>query len=379
MARWLPLLLGAALWTACDGDDDDDTTEEAADDDTTPVLDDPAVTAVSPSSGPPEGGYPANVYGTYFTTADDMQITFGERVATIQECADTSCTVTVPAAGEEEGEVDVTVTNSNGEGTLEDGFTYELNLQELTTYVVYLARQEYAYPDAYTPPPTSTVYGRGWLIEPMELDVPRQVLWGNQLPTLGNCTMFDRNTGWTEVEWSSLSGGSELTLSGPATWYLDRYWSYYKLDDGDVADWSSGIYSLEVPGGDDLPADVVTDALFTPPVFTTVPAMDPTEISPASFQAGVTLTIAGECETAAVALDLYYPGSPYLEYEETVLCVFPGAGQHTIAGAYTSLFPEAAAAITHVECYSEVFTETGSGAMMSGIGRSIISGVMYIQ
>ncbi len=62
-----------------------------------------------------------------------------------------------------------------------------------------------------------------------------------------------------------------------------------------------------------------------------------------------------------------------------MLCLFPGAGQHTIPGAFTSLFPEAAAAITHVECFAEVLTETGSGAMMSGVGRSIISGVMYIQ
>ena len=257
------------------------------------------VTAVSPSSGPPEGGYPATVYGTYFTEASDMQISFDERVAAIQECADTSCIVTVPAA-EEEGDVDVTVVNSNGEGTLDDGFTYELDLEELTTYVVYLARLEYAYPDAYTPPPTSVVYGRGWLVEPMEIDVPREVLWGGQLPTMGNCVMFDRDTGWTDPDWSSLSGGSEITLSGPATWYLDRYWSYYKLDDGDVADWSSGVYSLDVPGGDDLPPDVVTDALFTPPVFTTVPAMDPSEISPATFQAGVTLTVAGECDQTRV-------------------------------------------------------------------------------
>ncbi len=373
---WLLVALLAAGCTATQVDDDDDTTT-TDDDDSTPTGE-VTITAVSPSSGAPEGGYPADVYGTYFTTAEDMQIAFGERTAAVQECVDNRCTVTVPAAGED-GPVDVTVVNSIGEGELEDGFTYELDLDELTTYVVYLARLEYAYPDAYTPPTSSVVYGRGWLVEPMELDVPRQVLWGNQLPTLGNCTMFDRNTDWVDAEWNALSGGDELILSGPATWQLDRYWSYYTLDDGDVANWSSGVYTLDVPGGGDLPPDVVEEGLYAPAAFTTVPAMDPETTTPAAFQAGVTLAIQGECETAAVALDVYYPGSPYLEYEETLLCLFPGVGQHTIPGAFTSLFPGAAAAITHVECYSELTTETGSGAMMSGIGRSIISGVMYIQ
>lgn len=379
-ARWVTVGWALAMLLAgCGADeyDDDDDTTAGDDDDSTPTGN-VTITAVSPSSGAPEGGYPADVYGTYFTTAVDTQIFFGDRAATIQECADNRCTVTVPAA-EEEGEVDVTVVNSIGEGELEDGFTYTLDMDELTTYFVELVRVEYAYPDVYTPPPSPEVWARGYTFEPTELNIPRQVLWGNQLPTMGNCVMFDKNTDWAEPDWDLVHAGSEITLSGPSTYILDRYWGYYKLDDAPIEDWVSGMFTLDIPGGDDLPPDVITEALYTPPAFTTYPAMDPGEMSLSTFNMGVTVSIQGECDSSVVALDVYYTGNPYLIYEETILCLFPGVGEHTVPGAFTSLFPGTAGVITHIECFNEILTEAGSGAIASGVGRAIISGVILIQ
>src|SRR5207247_1849112 len=72
----------------------------------------PAVTGVSPSSGPAAGGIVVTVSGTNFdpTPANNL-VKFGSATATVQGCSPsgTQCTVTSPA-GAAGATVDVTVT-----------------------------------------------------------------------------------------------------------------------------------------------------------------------------------------------------------------------------------------------------------------------------
>jgi hypothetical protein len=71
----------------------------------------PAVTSISPTSGPSTGGTPVTITGTGFDTASGgTSVAFGSTAATGVTCASTtSCTATSPAGS---GTVDVTVTAS---------------------------------------------------------------------------------------------------------------------------------------------------------------------------------------------------------------------------------------------------------------------------
>ena len=70
----------------------------------------PAVTSISPASGPAAGGTVVTVTGTSLSAATG--VTFGGTPATSFSCTATSCTATAPA--EAAGTVDVTVTTAGG-------------------------------------------------------------------------------------------------------------------------------------------------------------------------------------------------------------------------------------------------------------------------
>jgi len=84
----------------------------------------PAITAISPASGPEAGGTTVTITGSGFaTTAADNTVTFGAVNATVVSGTSTSLTVTAPAGI---GVVDVTVNTSNGTSATStaDQFTY---------------------------------------------------------------------------------------------------------------------------------------------------------------------------------------------------------------------------------------------------------------
>jgi hypothetical protein len=81
----------------------------------------PTITSVSPSSGTTAGGTAVTITGTGFVSG--AAVTFGSVVASnVTVVSSTSITATTPAHAT--GAVNVVVTDSNGSGTLANGFTY---------------------------------------------------------------------------------------------------------------------------------------------------------------------------------------------------------------------------------------------------------------
>jgi hypothetical protein len=83
----------------------------------------PTVTAITPQDGAVSGGTSVTINGTGFTTTPDTAVTFNGAAASsvmVFNSTTLACLTPVHAAGV----VDVTVTNSNGSGTLPGGFTY---------------------------------------------------------------------------------------------------------------------------------------------------------------------------------------------------------------------------------------------------------------
>jgi hypothetical protein len=81
----------------------------------------PAITAVSPSSGPTAGGTSVTITGSGFTGA--VAVNFGNGQATYTVNSDTQVTVTVPA-GAATGPVDVTILGPNGPNPIGSIYTY---------------------------------------------------------------------------------------------------------------------------------------------------------------------------------------------------------------------------------------------------------------
>ncbi len=83
----------------------------------------PVVTDVVPPEGPASGNTSVYVYGSNFTSSFDTTVVFGGlNAANINVIDYGTLTCSTPAHGA--GVVDVTVQNTNGSGTLVDGFTY---------------------------------------------------------------------------------------------------------------------------------------------------------------------------------------------------------------------------------------------------------------
>jgi hypothetical protein len=83
----------------------------------------PTIISVTPLEGPIAGGTNVTLAGANYTTTPDTTVTFGGTAATnvvVVNATLITCTTPAHAAGA----VDVTVTNSNGSGTLPGGFTY---------------------------------------------------------------------------------------------------------------------------------------------------------------------------------------------------------------------------------------------------------------
>ncbi len=79
---------------------------------------------VVPDSGPVAGGTAVTISGAGFTTVQDTTVRFGAATASITEIADSATIVCVTPEVAAAGSVDVTVTSSNGQAVLADGFLY---------------------------------------------------------------------------------------------------------------------------------------------------------------------------------------------------------------------------------------------------------------
>jgi hypothetical protein len=86
----------------------------------------PTVSAVSPQHGSVAGGTAVTITGSNFTSTPDTTVTFGG-VAAVNVVVVNSVAITCETPANAAGPADVTVTNSNGSGTLPGGFTYHNN------------------------------------------------------------------------------------------------------------------------------------------------------------------------------------------------------------------------------------------------------------
>ncbi|HAK94622.1 MAG TPA: hypothetical protein DCM87_06375 [Planctomycetes bacterium] len=82
------------------------------------------IDAVVPDNGPVAGGTTVTISGAGFTTLQDTTVRFGAATASITELPDSGTIVCVTPAAAAAGSVDVTVTSSNGQAVLADGFLY---------------------------------------------------------------------------------------------------------------------------------------------------------------------------------------------------------------------------------------------------------------
>jgi len=83
----------------------------------------PIVSSVDPDNGPVAGGTAVTISGDYFTDTADTTVTFDGISAGDLVVVDVN-TITCTTPAHVSGAVDVTVTNSNGSGTLVSGFNY---------------------------------------------------------------------------------------------------------------------------------------------------------------------------------------------------------------------------------------------------------------
>ncbi len=393
-ATALALLLAFGVWgAACQlgfpGDDDVSSDDDASSDDDDASSDDDVgddddftpsgtvqVSAVSPNVGIVNGGYPARVFGANFTTVQDTNIYFAGAVAPVTECVNNECTVTVPAASGP-GAVNVTVENSNGVGILEDGFTYEDDLSDLTTYTVELTRFEHLYPEAYgDPPPDSYVASIAYFFTPMEMDSYAQLSWGNLLPAPGNCITYTYPTDWGSTSISPYDAGTSVSLQGPSNLTLPSVKHYYLYESTNLADYQPGAYTLTIPGGADLAAENLSSALVVPPVTQPQPSLAPGHISPAQLSGGLQVNVQGSCAPAVINVNVHDDTGAYWE---SVLCHFNSGQGMVVPGTYLTGYSTAMAFVVEPECYVVTEVPAASGAMVVGIGRSVASGIMYLD
>lgn len=96
----------------------------------------PAVTSVSPASGPTAGGNPAWVFGSGFSK--DLAIQIGGASATVTEIKGTTqARVLIPAGAA--GKADVTATTSSGQGVLPGGYVYTDDQGQAATQILSIA------------------------------------------------------------------------------------------------------------------------------------------------------------------------------------------------------------------------------------------------
>jgi expansin (peptidoglycan-binding protein) len=348
-------LMASSCGEQYQGDDDD----SASDDDDDDVADDddtsgpgPDISSVSPSSGGLAGNYTINVYGANFTDESDTTIYFNDAQLELLGCGPAQCTAMVPVAGNE-GSVTVRMFNSNGEDSLENGFTYVEDMSGLTSYFAIMDRVEYLYPDIYKPPPTSEFYIQ-----------------------VGFCDMVDLNNS-EGVSAAFLDGGESVTLSGLETDYeipLDDY--YYLLEGMDIfTDYVAGDYTLLIDGGDDLNPEQVEDCVTAPEAVTVAPPLQAEYVSLATFQAGSEITVTGTCDKSIVRIDIYPEASGY-SYDQSILCHYAGAGTLALPATYTANVSGASILVVNVACTNVTTNIIASGAQMTGIGRHLASGAI---
>ena len=362
------------------GDDDDDDNagdddDDAGDDDFTPSGN-VQVSAVSPNVGIIDGGYPVRVFGSNFTTAQDTNVYFGGVVAPVNECVSSECTVTVPPTSSA-GPVTVTVENSNGLGLLEDAFTYEEDLSGLTTYTVSMTRFEYMYPEAYgDPPPDSYMFAIAYFFTPMEMDSYAQLSWGSLLPAPGNCVTYTYPTDWGSTSVSPLDAGGAITLQGASTLSLPSVKHYYLYESNNLAEFQPGSYDLSIPGGADLAAENLPAALVAPPVTQPQPTIAPGHIASNQLSNGLQYNVQGSCAPAVINVNVHDDTGAYWE---SVLCHYNSGQGMSVPGTYLSSYAGAMAFVVEPECYTVTETQALSGATMVGIGRSVASGIVYLD
>ncbi len=395
MYRWILLMVivGGLVLSACgskyeaddDTADDDDTGDDDTGDDDTNTLDDPSISAVTPSTGDLFGGYAVNIYGANFTTTEDTEIYFDDVLTNLQGCGPAQCTILAPQWDEEEA-VTVRMVNSGGEAVLEDGFYYVADMSGLTSYFASLTRYEYLYPEIYSTPPDNEVRAHAGFFDPINEDILVDLYWGGLLPDTGECEIVNVEDDWDTFSVSAMHAGDSITLVGPSNeLVLEKDpgimgWEY-RLEGLDIyTDWEAGDYTLQIPGGDDLGPEEVANAITCPGTVTLNHTFTADYVYLSDFQSGMQIDVTGDCDGVVVRVDMLdNTGGQYLEYDSTILCHFAGSGAVQIDPAAASQFSATAVGIVAVDCYDMNTTIIASGAAMTGLGRVYASGVIQFM
>ncbi len=241
--------------------------------------------------------------------------------------------------------------------------------------MVSLVRHEYLYPEVYTPPPTSQVWAVAYFYTPVEMDAYQEIIWNGNLPAVDACVTYDAAAG-SGLTLNLLAAGTSVDLQGPTNLTLPNLGDYYSVDSLALGQHQPGTYGLDIMGGADVVAQSIPNALVAPPSFTVTPEMAPGAITTSSLASGLTFQIQGSCPMPVVNLDIFEEGGTYVE---SVLCHFAGGPDLSIPGSYTNPYTGAIAVIPTVECYQKTETSLAGGSSLTGIGRVIVSGVLYVQ
>ena len=379
-------LLLSACGNTYEADDDttgdDDTADDDTGDDDTVNLNEPSISAVTPSSGDLNGGYAINIYGANFTNTEDTEIYFDDVLTNLQGCGPAQCTILAPPWDEQES-VTVRLINSGGQTSLADGFSYVEDMSALTSYYISMTRFQYVYPDIYKPPPSSEFSIVAGFFDPMQMDVIPEAFYYGLLPSTGDCAVGNINTDANELYVDPMDAGDSVTLIGPGSEFVVPKdtgaggWAYI-LDGMDIyADWDPGSYALQIPGGDDMGPEEVQNALVAPDATLVDPAWALEYVSISSFiSSGLTMDLTGTCDGVAVRLDIY---DSTATYDSSIFCHYASAGSLTIDSSVTSGFSGAYIGVINIDCYNETTTLINSGAGMTAVGRVITSGAILFQ
>jgi len=289
---------------------------------------DPELEGVVPPHGPDLGGTVATIHGEDLAFVSSVRFDGAE--ATILSTGEEAVEVEVPPGVE--GSVDVLLTIQGADTVLEDAFTYYPDASSL--YGGLLRAQVFLYDtawytigSAYGP----IDYGPFFQVElALHEPIPREQTFFGNTPTPGDCE-------WgTGAGWTNLDAGNYALLEGPTVGApvlvndAPDSLMYVLLDDNlDYGLYDRELFSVDIQGGTDIPAQNIPDALQMPPLLTD-PDLDFLTAYTRTHGEDVTLTWTPDSSILAVGYRIYASrGSAPLS---SVYCTAPGAdGTATVA------------------------------------------------
>lgn len=310
---------------------------------------------LDPDWGSPEGGTSVDITGDGFE--GDVRVEIGGKPVDHTRLDDRTLLITTPPADFPVA-VDVYVRSDLGEATLPGGFTYAdeeppdtgttpddtgtgATATGLVGGVIEMSFFAYACPECYGLASQTSIYAAAQLHE------PAQGSWLGWAPATGQCTLNPAPTlptadsldagDWIYLDSGSTSVGLRKQLDG-----RDVTYDSGELSSNDFL--KSAQYRLTVPGGSDLPAFDLPNALQTPQGFD---AISPEGMLNIGAQYAFTERISRSGErvswspsggngTVIVLVDVYRSdGAAYLG---NIYCVAADNGAMTIPGGYLGQF-----------------------------------------